>query len=201
MDELCAQWGPLPVVPVRLEVASPFLTGENQRLVGDGRRAEICYVMYRGAAVTDLLLHIKRYYPTGAFRLPTGGIQAGEPVMATLAREIEEETGLVVGARADQVRVERCLGVIDYELVHAEPAQSARFATYIFLVHMPDGAVLVPQDADEEITGWVWRRPDELAAAAEYLARIGEQHAVWGDWGRFRAVSHRHVAAHLCARS
>ncbi len=201
LDDLHAQWGPLPVAPVRLEVDAPFLTGENQRLVGDGRRAEICYVMYRGGNVAEVLLHIKRYYPEGAFRLPTGGIQAGEAVMATLAREIEEETGLQVGARADQVTVERCLGVIDYELAHHSLARSVRFATYMFLVRMPDNGVLAPQDASEEIAAWAWRTPDALESVADYLEQVGEHHAAWRDRGRFRAVSHRHVAAQLSIRS
>lgn len=203
LDELCRRWGTLPVVRARLEVNEPFLTGENQRLVSDGRRAEICYVMARERAEGDgieVLLHIKRFYPTGAFRLPTGGIQAGEAVLATLAREITEETGLQVGDGAGQVAVERCLGVIDYELVHVGLAQHVPFATYIFLVRMPAGGVLAPQDATEEIAEWVWRTPAELDAVAATLETVGAWNTVWGDWGRFRAISHRFVAAQWVPR-
>src|SRR3954452_16116776 len=116
--QLEAQWGTLPVVHRHLPVDDPFLTGENQELFKDDRRAEICYIMHRGNLADGLLLHIKTFYPSGAFRLPTGGIHKGEAVMETLSREIEEETGMVVGVRVDQVQVQRCLGVVTYAMEH-----------------------------------------------------------------------------------
>lgn len=194
---LQAQWGALPLDRQRLAVDHPFLTGKHQQLVSDGRRAEICYIMHRGNVADGVLLHIKTFYPNGAYRLPTGGIHQGERVMETLAREIEEETGMVVGIGADQVQVQRCLGVVSYEMEHRSAGQTFPFATYHFLVQMPPDGVITTIDPEEHIGGWEWRRPDELLAVADTLEQVGRRDAVWGDWGRFRALSHRFVGERL----
>jgi 8-oxo-dGTP pyrophosphatase MutT (NUDIX family) len=195
--KLEGRFGPLPYQEHRLAVDHPFLTGEHQLLVSDGRRAEICYVMHRGDPAAGLLLHIKRFYPPGAYRLPTGGIHQGEAVLATLVREIYEETGLAVGEEPGQVRIERCLGVVRYALAHQTQAQLFDFATYHFLVQMPAAGKLAPLDPDEQISGWQWRPPAELTAVAGLLEGVGQSHPLWADWGRYRALSHRFVAAQL----
>jgi 8-oxo-dGTP pyrophosphatase MutT (NUDIX family) len=97
LAELRRRWPGARVAHQRLEVSDPFLTGTHQELLSDGRRAEVCYLMHRGRPQEGLLLHTKTIYPTGAYRLPTGGIQPGEAALATLAREIAEETGLELG--------------------------------------------------------------------------------------------------------
>ena len=198
-DALCNQWGTLPHERQQLSVDDPFLTGKHQQLVSDGRRAEICYIMHRGDLAAGVLLHIKTFYPSGAYRLPTGGIHQGEQVMATLAREIEEETGMTVGAQPDQVQVQRCLGVVSYEMAHRGTGQSYPFATYHFLVQMPRDGVITTLDPEEHIGGWEWRRPDELLTVADYLEQVRHNMVAWGDWGRFRAISHRFVAKRLAA--
>jgi 8-oxo-dGTP pyrophosphatase MutT (NUDIX family) len=199
LRSLQAEWGALPLQRQQLSVDHPFLTGEHQLLVSDHRRAEICYIMHRGNVAEGVLLHIKRFYPTGAFRLPTGGIHQGEQVMETLAREILEETGLTVGTGSDQVQVERCLGIVAYEMDHRSASRRFPFATYHFLVQMPTDGLLAPQDETEEIAAWQWRRPVELHAVADYLEQVGHTVPEWGDWGRYRALSHRFVANALAA--
>ncbi len=195
------QWGALPIDQQQLAVDHPFLTGEHQQLVGDRRRAEICYIMHRGNVTDGVLLHIKTFYPSGAYRLPTGGIHLGEQVMETLAREIEEETGLLVGPGVDQVQVQQCLGVVSYEMVHHSAGQTFPFATYHFLVQMPRNGVITTLDPEEHIGGWEWRSTDELGAVADYLERIGQRDPIWGDWGRFRALSHRFVLRRLAQKA
>lgn len=182
---------------VRLEVDDPFLTGNHQMLVSDGRRAEICYIAYRQRPETGLLLQIKTFYPRGAYRLPTGGVQVGEDVQNALTREVYEETGLHVGTGPDQAQVRGLAGVLSYELAHAGLHRSCPFATYHFLVEFPPDAALQPQDASERIEGWLWRPPDELPAVADTLAQVGDRSPAWADWGRFRALSHRFVAEAL----
>lgn len=196
--QLTLQWGAPRMAQVALVVDDPFLTGENQLLTKNGRRAEICYVMHRGDPQAGVLLHIKTFYPAGAFRLPTGGIQVGEAVLAALAREVHEETGLVLGGAADEVRLNRPLGILVYDLLHRSLGP-VEFATYFFLVEMPPGAVLHPLDEDEHIGGWEWRTPAELAEVAAVLAAVHTRSPTWADWGRFRAEGHRFVAELLSA--
>ena len=165
-----------------------------------GRRAEICYVMHRGDPNDGLLLHIKSFYPAGAYRLPTGGIQVGDSVLDTLGREIYEETGLTLGDGAGQVKLQRLLGVLDYNLLHRQLGP-VEFATYFFLVQMPPGAELHALDEHERISGWEWRTPAQLEAVAAVLDAIHTRSDTWADWGRFRAPGHRFVAELLAAPS
>ncbi len=197
LESLRSRWGPLPGRHHLLTVDAPFLTGNNQLLASNGRRAEICYVMHRGSPAEGVLLHIKTFYPQGAYRLPTGGVHVGETVTATLCREIEEETGLSVGDDSHQVRVERCLGIVSYDMAHRSAGRAFLFATYHFLVAMPPAATLAPRDADEQIDGWRWCAAAELTVVADYLEQVGKQAPAWADWGRYRSLSHRFVAAAL----
>lgn len=197
LTELQVQWGPAPVETVTLAVRDPFLTGNHQLLTSNGRRAEICYVMHRGDPREGVLLHRKTIYPVDAYRLPTGGIHQGEPVLETLAREIEEETGLLVGATADSVLLQRFLGVVHYSLHQVDVGRTDSFATYHFLVQMPEGAILEPQDPDEMIADWRWIPAVELDSVADALAAVGGIAQDWADWGHFRAVSHRFVTRRL----
>jgi len=196
MAVLHARWPDAILASAALTVDSPFLTGEHQLLTSARRRAEICYIMHRGDPAEGVLLHIKTFYPQGAYRLPTGGIHVGETVLDTLAREIFEETGLTVGDGADTVRVERLLGVLAYNLHHTTLGATP-FATYHFLVKMPPNAVLSPQDPEESIGGWLWRPVRELHAVADTLEHVQHHSLQWADWGRFRALSHRFVAERL----
>jgi 8-oxo-dGTP pyrophosphatase MutT (NUDIX family) len=191
-ETLAREWGDAPRRHYTLDVAHPFLTGEHQMLVSDGRRAEICYIMHRGDPAEGVLLHIKAFYPDSAYRLPTGGIHNGEGVVATLRREIHEETGLTVGQAPDHVTVERFLGAVTYDFRHPTLGERT-FATYHFLVRMPENGALNPQDATEQIAGWQWRPIVELSQVADRLADVRHTDSVWGDWGEFRALSHRFV--------
>ena len=194
--ELSQQWGAPRLRQFALTVADPFLTGENQLLTKNGRRAEICYVMHRGDPAGGVLLHIKTFYPAGAYRLPTGGIQVGERVLHALVREVLEETGLQLGSEPGQVHLDRLLGILAYDLLH-RALGPVEFATYFFLVQMPPGAELHPLDADEHIGGWDWCRPAELRHVAEVLDSVYLRSTIWADWGHFRAAGHRFVAEML----
>ncbi len=201
-DELArirARYGPGPLEDHRLEVDAPFLTGPHQRLTSAGRRAEICYVMHQGDPGAGVLLHAKTIYPPGIYRLPTGGVRQEEPVLETLVREVMEETGLQVAmdGRPGPVQVQRFLGVLRYRLFHRSSRTLHRFATYHFLLQAPPDPRLEPQDPDEKIAGWKWLPSGDLWAVADELAGVAQRAPAWGDWGRFRAISHRFVAQQL----
>src|SRR5689334_10837308 len=88
---LAARYG----APRRLAVelaGAPF-----EPLLRSDRFGEVCMVLRR--ANGRLLTAIKTFYPSGAYRLLTGGVGHGESIAAALLREIDEETGLDVAVR------------------------------------------------------------------------------------------------------
>ena len=68
------------------------------------RVGEVCMVVRRPNG--KLLLSIKTFYPRGAYRLPTGGVDHGEPILDALLREIS-----VQGATLWDVRTQ-ILGLV-----------------------------------------------------------------------------------------
>ena len=143
-----------------------------------------------------LLLSIKTLYPRGAYRLPTGGIDHGEPILDALLRETAEETGL-------GVEVRRFLAQIAYRPVSA-PDGEPIFHTFAFLLD-ETGGTLGARDEHEQIEEYIEIAPSELRSVADRLERIASAPADviggdWADWGRFRAVVHRAVADALESR-
>jgi NAD+ diphosphatase len=176
--DLAARYGAPRRVAVELQGA-PF-----DPLVMTDRYGEVCMVIRRPNA--KLITAIKTFYPPGAFRLLTGGVQYGEPIAEALMREVAEETGL-------DVTVRRFLAVIEYRLAQGEYS----FATFVFLLEEV-GGTLGAQDANEQIGAFRELAIDELLAQAEVLAQLPDDvderiAGSWRDWGRFRAVVHRVV--------
>ncbi|GHO84640.1 NUDIX hydrolase [Dictyobacter formicarum] len=150
------------------------------------RYGEVCMVIRRKNG--RLLTMIKSFYPQGAYRLPTGGINHGEYIFDALLRETQEETGL-------QVEVRRFLAVATYHLdnTHRAPA----FYTFAFLLDELGGTLSV-EDEDEQVADFREISPEELEPLAEHLEHLGAQYSEeiegrWIYWGRFRAVIHRLV--------
>jgi len=183
---LAARYGAPRRVAVELQGA-PF-----DPLIMPDRYGEVCMVIRRpnGKVITA----IKTFYPPGAFRLLTGGVQHGEPIADALMREVAEETGL-------DVIVGRFLAAIEYRLALGEHS----FATFAFLLEEV-GGTLGAQDANEQIGAFRDVALDELPALAEFLARLPDDvderiAGSWRDWGRFRAVVHRVVHEAIGDRS
>ncbi len=208
LDDLGRRFGSVPFQQVVLEVDSPFLDGEHQMLTSAGRRAEICYVLHRGDPNDGVLLHRKTFYPPDAYRLPTGGIHRGEKVLETLAREIAEETSFFLDLsnygdiRQNQrphdgvtVSLQAFLGTLAYEMPHRSQGTIHSFATYHFLIAAPADAIPVVNDPGEHLAGWDWQPTRALAQISDRLEQVGNTYPVWGDWGKFRALSHRFVAS------
>ena len=155
------------------------------------RYGEVCMVVRQPDGT--LITAIKTFYPTGAFRLLTGGIHHGEAIADALLREVAEETGL-------DVLVRRFLAVIEYELPALGP-RATNLATFAFLLDAVGGE-LAPQDPNERIGAFRFLAVDELPALADTLEHVPdvidpEIGGSWCDWGRFRAVVHREVFAAL----
>lgn len=140
------------------------------------RRAEVVMLVQRSDG--RLLVHSKGHYPPATYRLPTGGVFWGEPILDALAREQWEELGL----RLLPVAMP---GLIHYALRHAE--QTIPFDSYIFLLRMDGDLTPVTQDACEAISELCWIEPSGLPDVADHLRKVIRG---WGDWGPFRAVAH-----------
>ena len=150
------------------------------------RYGEVCMVIRRKNG--RLLTAIKTFYPRGAYRLLTGGINYGEPVLDALLRETHEETGL-------QVEVKRFLAAVAYQLNNSNEAPD--FYTFAFLLDEIGGTFGV-LDEDERVESFREIEPSELPTIADYLEHIQHDRSEeiegdWNDWGRFRAVIHRLV--------
>jgi len=141
------------------------------------RRGEVIFVVERPAGV---ILHTKDIYPSGTYRLPSGGVSWGESVLSALHREVREEMGL-------EIEVKRFLGLLEYQFRCQEEALP--FVSYVFLVRGGKGE-LIPQDEEERILSFRQVTVAELAAVADSLRAVEED---WRDWGEFRAIAHDFV--------
>lgn len=144
------------------------------------RHAEVVFLIRRinGLYVT----HTKASYPSGVYRLPSGGIEPGEDLLNALWREVTEETNL-------SLHIEDFLAIIRYRFIHEE--KRLPFTSYLFSLQEDEARTLCNTDPDEEITGFKENTLAEVGALAEELESLAGK---WRDWGRFRAMVHRLVA-------
>jgi 8-oxo-dGTP pyrophosphatase MutT (NUDIX family) len=130
----------------------------------------------------EVWLHTKDFYPSGVFRLPTGGVKQDEHPDHAAVRELCEETGLCEGSFPERLALTR------YEdgAGHLFP-----FCSFLYRVA---GVDTIPKTAEPEegISGWRAVTPAELRAVAGNLRALPDD---WAGWGAFRAVTHEVVAA------
>lgn len=184
---LAKQYGePLHYVAELADINLPPITKTD-------RTSEVCMVVQRTNGT--FLTATKDYYPRGHYRLLTGGISPGEPIVAALVRETNEETGLLVEVR-------RFLAIVEYRHLQPDvPPRSIPFKTYAFLLDEISGMLMI-NDPDERISafhevtaGEIGHIGDRLAALpAEYHPEIK---TTWQTWGQFRSHVHRAVATAL----
>jgi 8-oxo-dGTP pyrophosphatase MutT (NUDIX family) len=180
VSQLQADYGPGERRRVALEVSALSFDDWLRKMVtSPNRRGEVVLVIQRPDGRT--LLHTKRFYPEGGYRLPSGGVHPDELVLAGVTREAREETGL-------NVTVDRFLGMVEYEFRYEE--RRLYFVSYLFLVGADNNRPVV-QDPDEQITGFRYVAPSEIRATAARLRALPPR---WADWGRFRALAHDLVA-------
>ncbi len=150
------------------------------------RYGEVCMVVRRPNG--RLLTMTKTFYPRGVSRLPTGGINHGEPILAALLRETLEETGL-------QVELRSFLAAVAY---HTRKAQDAPvFYTFAFLLDEM-GGTLGTLDEAERVEAFYEVEPATLPELAVKLEHVEDVYSTeidgrWRDWGYFRAAIHRVV--------
>ncbi len=150
------------------------------------RYGEVCMVVRRQNG--RLLTMTKTFYPRGVSRLPTGGINHGEPILAALLRETLEETGL-------QVELRRFLAAVAYHTGNAQDAPV--FYTFAFLLDEVGGTLGVLDEA-ERVEDFYEVEPASLPELAARLEQVEDIYSAeidgrWRDWGYFRAAIHRVV--------
>jgi len=178
--QLNAEFGPGERRRISLEMSAPSFDDWLRRMVTNpNRRGEVVLAIQRPDERT--LLHTKQFYPKRIYRLPSGGVHPGEPVLSGAIREAKEETNL-------DVTVDRFLGTVEYEF-HREGRQ-VPFVSYVFLVQATNDQPVV-QDPEEQITGFRYATLPEMRSVAAQLRALPPK---WADWGRFRAPPHDLVA-------
>jgi ADP-ribose pyrophosphatase YjhB (NUDIX family) len=166
-------------------IRAPLAASFDDPIRKPDRFGEVCMVIRRPNGT--ILVSIKTFYPRGAYRLPTGGIQHGEKIGDALAREAHEETGL-------ELEVMRFLAHISYV---APDEATPLFHTFAFLLE-ERGGTLGALDASEQIEDWREIAVSELPGVAAFLDDLREDGTQsiggsWHAWGKFRSVVHRVV--------
>jgi ADP-ribose pyrophosphatase YjhB (NUDIX family) len=180
--ELAQAYSQPLVRTVELEIESLF----DPLTKRDGRYGEVCMVVRRPNG--KLLLAIKTFYPKGAYRLPTGGINQGERIRDAFLRETKEETGL-------EVEIRRFLAAVAYrtKITGEQPV----FYTFACLLDEIGGTLGV-LDESERIEDFREIEPAELPTVVDKLSHLDtsyneELQGQVRDWGIFRAVIHQMV--------
>lgn len=145
-----------------------------------GRQAEVIFVLRNDA--DEVLLVNKTSYPTGTFRLPTGGLNTGETPQEAAIREIYEETGY-------RVAEPRLLGVVDYTMHWTDQPGDAAFVSYVFTAAV-DRAQIPSAVHAGEVDDFRWVPAQDLEVVATHLRNLPPD---WVYWGRFRAVSYEFI--------
>ena len=133
-----------------------------------------------------VLLHRKGWYEPEVYRLLSGGIGLDEGVEATLARELEEETGLTL-------HTTQFLGVLDCRIHYA--SEEISFISYVFHLPRTEGVLRLPRT--EDIIDFREVPIADLPAVAEDLRRVPPPRTGWGHW---RAIAHDFVYETLISR-
>lgn len=148
------------------------------------RRGEVVLAIERPGRC--VLLHSKGWYEPGVYRLLSGGIDLDEAVETTLARELEEETGLSLG-------ITHFLGVLDCHIVYN--LRTVSFVSYVFHLSRTEGVLRLPHTA-EDISEFRDVPIANLPSVAEDLRHVPPPRTGWGRW---RAVAHDFVYEMVCA--
>ena len=150
-------------------------------LGGPARRHDVTFAIRdRRGAVAVIR---KPSFPSGAWRIPSGGVKPGEGFDAGVAREALEETGLAID-------------VAGYPLVararFIDPAGGElRWTTHVVAARPLAGTVLEPRDR-VEIDDARWMTFDELTGPVAAVLRAGP-----GGLFRYRADLHDRIAGLL----
>ncbi|HID63096.1 MAG TPA: NUDIX hydrolase [Anaerolineae bacterium] len=176
LEQLAAAYGQPQIRSIKIEGDEYLFSTRLYR--SRNRRGEVVLAIERPGRC--VLLHRKGWYEPDVYRLLTGGIDWDEAVETTLARELEEETGLTLGTT-------HFLGLLDCHIHYA--SHEISFASYVFYLSRTKGVLRLPQTT-EDITAFRDVPIADLPTVAENLRQVPPPRSGWGRW---RAVAHDFV--------
>jgi len=170
--EICKKFNSGAAVrEVVIEYSSSSYFNKVKKAVETDRRGEVAFCVVRpdGRLITVTC----EEYPSGTFRVPTGGIGYNEDIVNAVYRETKEELGL-------KAEITDFAGVIKIRFVHN--SCHVMFYSYLFILREISGNLL-KDAADNEVSEVREVSVDELEAVALSLKNLSGK---WSDWGRFR---------------
>jgi len=183
LKKLAKRYGPVLYHHVEMSISTEVMLNVVKKMdKKNPRRGEAVIVIPNSAG--QVWLHTKSFYPTGVYRLMTGGLDPGEDAVQALKREALEETGFTT-------EIDRCLAVVTYNL--ANGVGRYPFVSFVFLTKPVEG-IPSPIDNSETIDDFKAVPVEELVETARQLRRLDGDFA---DWGCFRAVTHELAAQAL----
>jgi len=176
LEQLAVAYGQPEIRTIEMEGDEYLFSTRLHR--SRNRRGEVVLAIERPGRC--VLLHRKGWYEPGVYRLLSGGIDWDEDVETTLARELEEETGLTLS-------IADFLGLLDCHIHYA--SQEISFVSYVFYLSRTEGVLRLPQTA-EDITEFRDVPLADLPTVAEDLRHVVPPRTGWGHW---RAIAHDFV--------
>jgi ADP-ribose pyrophosphatase YjhB (NUDIX family) len=166
-------------IDYELEYPGESFLNRMKDSVANDRRGEVVFGVVRPNG--KLILVTCEDYPKGIYRVPTGGINYGEDILAAVKRETMEELGL-------KTEILSFGGVI--KLKFSYKGDSEMFYCYLFLLKEVSGKLL--EDAtDVEVSQVLEADYDTACRVHDDLNNIKGK---WADWGKFRAVTTKAIA-------
>lgn len=161
---------------------TPRDVGTIQRSTARGRRHDVTFAIL---AADGLVVAIRKpQFPPGAWRIPSGGIEPGEPLEQGTAREALEETGLEIELTGYPL-------VARSEFTHAGGAEP--WTTHVVTARARAGT-LAPRDS-VEIDAARWMGVAELTGPVAAVLR-----GTGGGLFAYRADLHDRIAALMIGR-